>query len=711
MRTLLLQTALAVLISSLATGAFLVAGSDTTTGLRDVLIVQSIFLAALLVAAVRQRRQLVEKMTSDLRQLTLGCTDHSSAIDLEKAGLPEIAHAIRDLANSMQRRVADLRTAANRDGLTGLCNRAHFQQEVENILSTSGDGRTCALLFMDLDGFKAINDTLGHNFGDRLLQIAADRLRIATRLSDGDSREDSRSAEGVSLIARLGGDEFVYFTSNSQEAQVPAKIASRVLRVLSEPFEIGPRTVSISASIGIAQFPVHGRELNELLRSADTAMYSAKRLGKNRYELYDAGLDAETREQAEAEQELREAVVRGSLELHYQPLFDLRTMKLTSAEALIRWRHPRKGLLLPSQFLHLADRADLVVPIGEWVINEAVKRIAEFERAGIPLQISVNISPQHLERVDFVSAVKAALGRWKVDPSLLQIEVTEDVAIRDPELAADRLRQVSELGVTVAIDDFGTGYSNLSSLIMLPVSRLKIDRSLLRELTIRHDARVLVQTIISMANSLGFHSIAEGVETEAQLELLSDMGCDVVQGFFMSRPIELAQLRLRVAPLDRPQAVLGLADFRNAMAGSKHWIEADGKQKAVSAVKCWLESPQRMEAEALNRLHGNADALDNLRANRSVHDTAETHALKVGKAAGKFDREITAMMNRAGEVLRQGLQDAQSRIDAKVDLRPNAFAQEIRTAFRGMGPKDKAEWIKRLVDENDGPAMAAIVNS
>jgi len=510
------------------------------------LVALNAIMGGILIFGLSSRRTVISKITSTMHMLGRGWT-HQAFEELPSVGIPELELAVRNLAQSAQRRESDLRDAAHRDGLTGLSNRMHFQKQVETALNSAGPEMTGAMFFVDMDGFKSINDTLGHHVGDRLIQIAADRLRIATQQPDLVDGEDGPAFPGVSLSARFGGDEFVLFLQCENCSEIAPKIASRILRVLVEPFEIGARTVSLSASVGVALYPENGTEFQDLLRSADTAMYHAKRSGRNRYEFYDPVLDEEARHYLEAEQELREAVIRGNLELHFQPLYDLNSMRLSSAEALIRWRHPQLGLLLPQHFLHVADRADLVTEIGDWVIDQAVKRIAEFERVGTPIEISINISPRHLERVDFIPVVKAALNRWRVAPSLLQIEITEEVALRDPELAADRLLKLSELGVTIAIDDFGTGYSNLASLIMLPISKLKIDRSLLRDLTVRPEARVLVQTIITMGNSLGFQTIAEGVETEEQLELLSAMGCDVAQGFLISRPVELEQLRLLIS--------------------------------------------------------------------------------------------------------------------------------------------------------------------
>ena len=455
-----------------------------------------------------------------------------------------IEAAISSMALQIREKVESLHDTAQRDLLTGLGNRSSFESAVaKSLRSASADSPHC-LLFIDLDGFKQVNDTLGHNFGDSLLQIAADRLRLATNLDDAPQGEPAGDATAPEVrIARFGGDEFVVFLGNAGSGTVARRIAARIQRVLSEPFELGSHTATISASIGAAFSPENGQSYSELLRAADTAMYHAKRSGRNRCEFYSPVLDADSLRAAEQEQELREAISRDQLELYFQPLFDVRTMRIASVEALVRWNHPRRGLLLPGEFLPLIERCNLTVQLGEWVLNEAARRIAELDKAGMPLLMAVNISPLHVANVEFATLVRTSLRRWRAPPELLQIEVTEDAAMSNAELAAERLCQLHDMGVSIAIDDFGTGYSNLASLILLPLSRLKIDQSLLRNLSLSAESRVLVQTIISMSNSLGFHSVAEGVETQDQFDLLSAMGCDVVQGYLLSRPIPLNELR------------------------------------------------------------------------------------------------------------------------------------------------------------------------
>lgn len=453
-------------------------------------------------------------------------------------------------AGKMHSRVELAVALAQKDSLTGLPNRAHFEKMVEHHLQQNKtENAQCWLIFLDIDGFKNVNDTLGHDVGDQMIKIAAERLRLTTRLDDyfEQDRSDCEARVLNANIARLGGDEFTVFLPDVPSDAVARKIATRILRVMAEPFELGARAIGVSASIGIAMTPRDGRSYSDLLRAADTAMYHAKRSGRNRVEFYSSGLDEELRRHAEAEQDLRKALARNQFELVFQPLFDCRTLRISSAEALIRWRHPTRGIVMPGEFIPIAEKANLINQIGEWVITEIAEKIAAFDRDGIALRFSANVSPNQLQQIEFVSFVKAALNQAGASPKLLELEITESVAMQNVDLVAERLARISDIGVSVAMDDFGTGYSNLASLIRLPFSRLKLDRSLLQHLLQRPEARTLVQTIISMANSLGFHSVAEGVETKEQLDLLSVMGCDVVQGFLLSRPISENELRELIA--------------------------------------------------------------------------------------------------------------------------------------------------------------------
>lgn len=443
--------------------------------------------------------------------------------------------------SDLSEQFARLQSIAAKDSLTGLANRSGLESFVEHHLRTSEPGSPHCLMFVDVDGFKQVNDALGHSQGDKLLTLLAERLKMVVR---HDFADQSDGDDSNALVARFGGDEFVIFVANSGSGNAAQKLANRILRVLADPFQLGSKSVQVGASLGVAFAPDHGHDFRELIRKADVAMYRAKTLGKNRCEFYhDSLLDA-AREAEREENEVREAIARGELELYFQPLLDARTMEICSAEALLRWNHPRRGVLSPPDFFPAIKRSNLTAAIDEWVINSAVSKIAELERANIPLMIAVNVSPNRLETLEFPSLIRSVIGRWNCSPHLLQIEATEDAAVTNPQVNIRNLAKLTEIGVSVAIDDFGTGYSNLANLIMLPVSRLKIDQSLLKDIEHRPEAYVLVQTIISLANSLGFHSVAEGVETERQMQILQSMGCDVLQGFLFSRPVTFEQLKM-----------------------------------------------------------------------------------------------------------------------------------------------------------------------
>lgn len=505
---------------------------------------------AMIVASFYARK--MRSISDDLK--TLGRWMHrweqhdpsTDAPEMASSQATKLRHDFEEMASKMRASIQSAQALAQKDPLTGLPNRAHFENIVENELqSARSAGTQCCLIFLDIDGFKNVNDTLGHHIGDEMIKIAAERLRLTTRL-DNYVRQESDNTPGMATtahVARLGGDEFTVFLPNIPSDAVARKIATRILRVMAEPFELGARAIGVSASIGVAMTPRDGRSYADLLRAADTAMYHAKRSGRNRVEFYTSGLDEELRRHAQAEQDLRKALAGNQFALAFQPLFDCRTLEVTSAEALIRWHHPERGVVMPGEFIPIAEKANLINQIGEWVISETVNKIAAFEKEGIAIRFSVNVSPNQLQQIDFVSFVKAALSKAATSPRLFELEITESVAMQNVDLVSDRLARIGEIGVSVTIDDFGVGYSNLASLIRLPFSRLKLDRSLLQNLLQRPDARTLVQTIISMANSLGFHSVAEGVETKEQLELLAAMGCDVVQGFLLSEPVSEDELR------------------------------------------------------------------------------------------------------------------------------------------------------------------------
>ena len=452
--------------------------------------------------------------------------------------LEDVRHIMEETAEFD---LAQLASLARSDTLTGLSNRAHFINVVSDFLGNAEPGSPHCLLFIDLNGFKKVNDTLGHAIGDKLLAVCADKLRMAAQF--GETTMEGEAPLHVE-VARFGGDEFTVFIGDGGSGSVAQRMAKRIQRVFSDPIDVGNKTIVVGASIGIAFAPDHGSTCDELVKNADAAMYAAKRTGSSTFQVFNEKILEQAVNDEREEIAVREAFERGEMELHFQPLFDARTMEITSAEALVRWRHPARGLLPPGDFLPAIERCNMGYEFSRWVINEVAKRISQLERSGVPLMIAANISPSDLENVEFPSLVRSCISRWGCEPSLLQLEITENIAMRDPKMAARSLAQMREIGVSLAIDDFGTGYSNLAKIISLPISRLKIDRTLLNTIEESPEAFVLVQTIINLANSLGMHSVAEGVETEAQQELLQSMGCDVLQGFLLSRPIPFDKLLL-----------------------------------------------------------------------------------------------------------------------------------------------------------------------
>jgi len=449
------------------------------------------------------------------------------------------------------RRYADLRSAnvardtaeqhllvkVFEDPLTGLLNRIKFQRLVEDKLAANIETQAqSAIFYLDLDGFKYVNDTFGHSVGDVILQKVTQRLHLAMR----EVNLDDAPVEDV-VICRMGGDEFTIFLDHFESCALPRKIAQRILRAMAEPFELGSKSISISCSIGVAMSPEFGFDFTALLRAADSAMYHAKNDGKNCITFYSKAIDDDALRISNLEQDLRKALAEGQFELYFQPVFDTHTLKISSAEALIRWNHPTSGLIMPDTFIPAAEKLNIINEIGEWVLIEAIKRIAKWSEEGIPVKISINVSPNQLRQMEFAALVKASLAYWKAKPELLELEVTESAFMEQMEMAADRFTRLSSIGVSLAMDDFGTGYSNLAKLTQLPFKRLKLDRTLLTGLVERTDERTLVHAIVALASGLNLQSIVEGVETEEQLAILRVMGCDHVQGYLLSKPLKEAE--------------------------------------------------------------------------------------------------------------------------------------------------------------------------
>jgi diguanylate cyclase (GGDEF)-like protein/PAS domain S-box-containing protein len=427
---------------------------------------------------------------------------------------------------------------ATRDTLTGLPNRVLLEDRVEHAIGRQRreNGRL-ALLFLDLDRFKNINDSLGHQFGDELLKAVAERIREVVRESD--------------TIARLGGDEFVVLLEQVEAPTDAAQVAQKLIATLGRPLDIGGNLVQTTTSIGIGVFPDDGEDFNELLKHADAAMYHAKDQGRNTYQFFTAALNERVARRVELEFDLRRAIERREFRLAYQPVVG-GDRQLLGLEALLRWEHPVRGLVAPMEFIPLAEETSLIVPIGEWAIGEAVRQIYRWRRAGLPtLPVAINVSPRQLTQAHrFAATLQKEVRAYGVDPSLLSLEITETAMMSDLDHSAQMLRELVNQGFRVLVDDFGAGHSSLKYLSRLPIATLKIDRSFVKDVGSDVHDEAIVRTIIAMAKTLGLKTIAEGVETVEQFERLREWGTDAFQGFFFSRPLFADDLAARflVAP-------------------------------------------------------------------------------------------------------------------------------------------------------------------
>lgn len=415
---------------------------------------------------------------------------------------------------------------ARHDSLTGLVNRNMFLLQLDkNLHKAVQASSTFSLLFIDLDRFKAVNDTLGHAAGDELLKTVSSRLK--------------QLLPHHALIGRLGGDEFVVLLDGVADPFTLSTVASGLRKALAEPMQLAGRLVQISGSIGISQFPSDGVDASTLLKCADTAMYQAKAHGKNNVQFYTAKLAEVASRHFELESELRLAMDRNELCLHYQPRFDMATRQMCAMEALVRWQHPSRGLLLPGAFLKVAEESDLIVPMGRWVLNEVCRQLRAWRDSDLdPPRCSINLSERQFVSDSLVEDVHAALSEHALEPGTLEFELTECVLMVDPDRARLSMDQLHAMGLHMAIDSFGTGYSSLSYLKRVPAKTLKIDRSFAKGLPDQHDDVVITQAIISLAHALGMRVVAQAVESDTQLRFLAEAACDEVQGFLLSRPVE-----------------------------------------------------------------------------------------------------------------------------------------------------------------------------
>ena len=465
-----------------------------------------------------------------------GNDDHALALSAVKRGAQdylvkgkidrELLQRAMQYAVERKRYQEQLERQANYDGLTGLPNRQLLHDRLHQAVSTQRQIHSISVVFIDLDHFKDINDSLGHSSGDEVLRHVAERLRSSVR--DGDT------------VARIGGDEFVLILNDQTKEDVIFRAMKRIISKVSEPMRIGHRELNITCSAGISVHPQDGFDVETLLKNADAAMYRAKANGRNNFQFYTSEMNELVSERLTLEHSLRRALERNEFSLHYQPRVDLRTGAIVAVEALVRWQHPEYGLILPDRFIPIAEETGLIVEIGKWVLETACAQSRAWRNAGLaPVVVSVNLSARQLWEGGLAAMVAGILAETGVRPEHLEMELTESVVMHDTETVISTLRGLKAAGVRLSVDDFGTGYSSLSYLKRLPIDALKIDGSFVRDIDagLNVDDGILAQAIISLAHGLHLKVIAEGVESEAQMAFLKMHQCDEVQGFYYSTPL------------------------------------------------------------------------------------------------------------------------------------------------------------------------------
>ncbi|CAI8962863.1 putative bifunctional diguanylate cyclase/phosphodiesterase [Pseudomonas sp. IT-P4] len=437
------------------------------------------------------------------------------------------------LARSLTEANRELTQLALHDTLTGLPNRTLLADRIDQAMSrVQEDGGCFALMFIDLDGFKPVNDAFGHHMGDLLLREVAVRLREELRSQD--------------TLARIGGDEFVLLVQLSEQNDA-LNLAARQVGLIARAFRVAEHDLHISASVGIALYPGNGQSAHELLMNADAAMYHAKGAGKNGYSFFDASMNSNARKQLQLLQDLRNAVEQQEFSLHYQPKFDAANGRPVGAEALLRWEHPTQGMLLPDKFIEMAEKTGLIIPIGEWVLNEACRQMREWYVLGYTdWRIAVNLSAIQFCHAGLVRSVAKALATHHLPANSLTLEITETTAMSDADASMTVLQELSEMGVDLSIDDFGTGYSSLMYLKRLPANELKIDRGFVRDLEHDSDDAAIVSAIVALGQALGLRIVAEGVETGVQQDFLTQLGCDSLQGYLLGHPLPAAGFMVEI---------------------------------------------------------------------------------------------------------------------------------------------------------------------
>lgn len=454
----------------------------------------------------------------------------------------EVGTLMADVQQTLQQLDEAIQFSANYDKLTGLPNRVSFRHSLQQSLIEYQHNQQLAVLSLDLDGFKTINNTLGHRAGDLLLQTVAQRL--------------THCIESQDILCRLGSDEFAILQASLSSVEASTALAQRILDTLTLPFGIEGKKIHISASIGVTLYPFDGTDVDHLMRNADTAMHQAKHQGRSSYKFYSEEMNTKLQERLALESELRYAIARSELFLHYQPKVNLVSGQITAVEALIRWHNPKLGTVAPGDFIPVAEESGLITEIGEWVLRTACKQFRQWQVSGFaPQRISVNLSARQFKQTNLVARITQILAETNLSPEFLELEVTESLLMEDVQRTITTLQQLKHLGILLSLDDFGTGYSSMNYLQQFPIDTLKIDRSFVAHITDREDDAALTRAIIALAKSLELSVTAEGVETSEQLRYLQAQGCHEVQGFYCGRPVAAADLAYRLAEEQKVSAL------------------------------------------------------------------------------------------------------------------------------------------------------------
>lgn len=454
----------------------------------------------------------------------------SPAPPIVQRTMPKLATAVDTLFAEVRTSIENAQALGMYDPVTSLPNRLNFRAKADRLIAGMDEEQLAAMLFIDLDRFKSVNDSLGHARGDQLLVMVANRLRVVVNAETGASQPRP-------ILARLAGDEFTLFFPQLESQADADRLARRVVLAIAEPFELHGHSIDIGASIGVAISPKHGRTIETLMRAADIAMYNAKSRGGGQHRLFSDALADEHNRKVETEQSLTDAVQRGEFLLALQPQLSLVTGEITGAEALLRWNHPHGGMRLPSTFIPVAEQTGIITEIGDWVMAEVASILASWQREGIDKRLAFNVSPRQLDRADFFARLRHTFADAGVPLSAIELEFTESAAM---ECSAQVLEEIAALradGATIAIDDFGTGYSNIARLRAMPLDRVKLDPSLIADIDCDERARVVVQAVIHLIRGVGCEIVAEAVETVGQADILRAMGCHTVQGFVFAQPM------------------------------------------------------------------------------------------------------------------------------------------------------------------------------